>query len=161
MSTVWVPCDAAALSVGADEVADRLSASGATVRRNGSRGMLWLEPLVEVETARGRVGYSAVTAADVPALLAGALDDSAQCLGVVRARRRCGERRPCSAPSRVPAGPRAQLPRQKTSPTSTCGEPDQRSDATAYVCSAPRAWQASPRQRATRWSTEGLRRKSW
>jgi len=38
--TVWVPCDAAAVSVGADEVAEAFAAAGATVRRNGSRGML-------------------------------------------------------------------------------------------------------------------------
>ncbi len=83
MTTVWVPCDAAALSVGADDVADRLSAAGVTVRRNGSRGMLWLEPLVEVETPRGRVGYAGVSPADVPALLAGTLDPTEQCVGVV------------------------------------------------------------------------------
>ena len=49
MTTVWVPIDAAARSVGADEVADAFAAAGATVRRNGSRGLLWLEPLAEVE----------------------------------------------------------------------------------------------------------------
>jgi formate dehydrogenase iron-sulfur subunit len=57
MTTVWVPCDAAARAVGADEVAEAFAAAGATVRRNGSRGMLWLEPLVEVETDAGRIGY--------------------------------------------------------------------------------------------------------
>jgi formate dehydrogenase iron-sulfur subunit len=62
MSTVYVPCDSAAVSVGADEVAAALAAvPGVTVRRNGSRGMLWLEPLVEVETSGGRVGYPNVT----------------------------------------------------------------------------------------------------
>ncbi len=43
---------------------------GTRVVRNGSRGMLWLEPLVEVATAAGRIGYGPVTAADVPGLLA-------------------------------------------------------------------------------------------
>jgi formate dehydrogenase iron-sulfur subunit len=44
---------------------------GADIRlvRNGSRGMLWLEPLVEVDTGSGRVGYGPVSAADVPGLL--------------------------------------------------------------------------------------------
>jgi formate dehydrogenase subunit gamma len=37
----------------------------ATVRRNGSRGMLWLEPLVEVETDAGRIGYGNITEAAV------------------------------------------------------------------------------------------------
>ena len=39
--TVYVPADAAALSVGADEVAAALTAAGAEVRRTGSRGLLW------------------------------------------------------------------------------------------------------------------------
>ncbi len=40
----------------------RPSARGASVEivRNGSRGMLWLEPLVEVETPQGRIGYGHV-----------------------------------------------------------------------------------------------------
>ncbi len=59
---VYVPADAAAVSVGADEVADALSGiPGFIVRRNGSRGLLWAEPLVEVETDAGRVGYAGVT----------------------------------------------------------------------------------------------------
>ena len=49
---VFVPGDAAAVSVGADEVAAAFEAAGVTAVRNGSRGMLWLEPLVEVETER-------------------------------------------------------------------------------------------------------------
>ena len=39
---VWVPADAAAVAAGADEVAAAFAAAGATVRRNGSRGMFWL-----------------------------------------------------------------------------------------------------------------------
>ena len=57
---VFVPGDAAAVSVGADEVAAAFEAAGAVVVRNGSRGMLWLEPLVEVETEAGRVGFANV-----------------------------------------------------------------------------------------------------
>lgn len=79
MTTVWVPCDAAAVSVGADEVAAAFAAAGATVRRNGSRGLLWLEPLVEVETEEGRVGYGNVTPADVEAVL----DGTAESVGIV------------------------------------------------------------------------------
>ncbi|MDR0214659.1 MAG: NAD(P)H-dependent oxidoreductase subunit E [Comamonas sp.] len=72
---VYVPRDAAALAVGADAVAQALQSEAAarglkiTLVRNGSRGLLWLETLVEVETAQGRVAYGPVTAADVPALL--------------------------------------------------------------------------------------------
>ncbi|GAB2977254.1 NADH-quinone oxidoreductase subunit NuoF [Amycolatopsis acidiphila] len=66
---VYVPGDSAARSVGADLVAAALEAEGATVVRNGSRGMLWLEPFVELETDRGRVGYGPVTPDAVPAIL--------------------------------------------------------------------------------------------
>jgi len=83
MTTAWVPCDAAAVALGADDVADAISAAGVTVRRNGSRGMLWLEPLVEVETERGRVGYGNITESEVGPLLDGALDDTDRCIGVV------------------------------------------------------------------------------
>ena len=68
---IYVPCDAAALSVGADDVAEAIAreakARGANVRiiRNGSRGMLWLEPLVEVATDKGRIGYGPVRPEDV------------------------------------------------------------------------------------------------
>ena len=62
MTTVYVPADAAALSVGADEVAAAFDAlDGVTVVRTGSRGLLWAEPLVEVATPEGRVGYAHVT----------------------------------------------------------------------------------------------------
>lgn len=69
---VYVPRDSAARSVGADEVALRIAhlAPNADLIRNGSRGMLWLEPFVEVETSSGRVGYGPVTPDDVEALLA-------------------------------------------------------------------------------------------
>ena len=70
MSRVFVPRDSAARSVGADEVAAALLAAGHEVIRNGSRGLFFLEPLVEVETPEGRVAYGPVTANDVPALLA-------------------------------------------------------------------------------------------
>jgi formate dehydrogenase iron-sulfur subunit len=67
---VFVPRDAAARAAGADAVAATLAAQpGVRVVRNGSRGMLWLEPLVEVGTAAGRVAYGPVSAADVPGLL--------------------------------------------------------------------------------------------
>lgn len=79
--TLFVPRDSAALAVGADEVADRLlalaTAGGRSVRivRNGSRGMLWLEPLVEVQTPQGRVAYGPVAPEDVSGLLAAGLLD--------------------------------------------------------------------------------------
>lgn len=72
--TIYIPKDAAALSVGADDVAEAIAAEAARRRlsinivRTGSRGMLWLEPLVEVALPEGRVAYGPVTVQDVPAL---------------------------------------------------------------------------------------------
>lgn len=71
---IFVPIDAAALSIGAEAVA-RAVASEAQARgiavelvRTGSRGMLWLEPMIEVETPAGRIAYGPVAAADVAGL---------------------------------------------------------------------------------------------
>ncbi len=65
---IWVPLDAAAKALGADEVAAALAADF-TVTRNGTRGMIWLEPLVEVERDGVRYGYGPVEAGDVPGLV--------------------------------------------------------------------------------------------
>ena len=71
---VFVPIDAAALSVGAEQVAAAIAQEAAargvaiTLVRNGSRGLFWLEPLVEVETPAGRVAYGPVAPADVAGL---------------------------------------------------------------------------------------------
>ncbi|GAC1630364.1 MAG: NADH-quinone oxidoreductase subunit NuoF [Nevskia sp.] len=72
--TIYVPRDSAAISVGADDTAQAIAAEaakrGETIRlvRNSSRGLLWAEPLVEVETAQGRVAYGPVQAGDVAGL---------------------------------------------------------------------------------------------
>ncbi len=72
---VFVPCDSAALAVGADAVAHALQTACArrgdaiALVRNGSRGLFWLEPLIEVETPHGRVAYGPVTPDDVAPLL--------------------------------------------------------------------------------------------
>jgi formate dehydrogenase iron-sulfur subunit len=74
---VYVPGDAAATSIGADEVARAIAQEAARrgaaidLVRNGSRGACWLEPLVEISTAAGRLAYGPVTVADVPGLFAG------------------------------------------------------------------------------------------
>jgi formate dehydrogenase iron-sulfur subunit len=71
---VFVPSDTTARSLGADAVAAAIAAQAAErgakveVVRNGSRGLYWLEPLVEVDVKGTRVAYGPVTAADVPAL---------------------------------------------------------------------------------------------
>ena len=71
---IYLPLDSAAVALGADEIAHAIEkhahAKGVAVTlvRNGSRGMVWLEPLVEVETPDGRLAFGPMTLADVPAL---------------------------------------------------------------------------------------------
>ena len=71
---IYLPLDSAAVALGADEIADAIlaqaNAKGVSVElvRNGSRGMVWLEPLAEVVTPAGRMAFGPMTLADVPAL---------------------------------------------------------------------------------------------
>jgi len=71
---IYVPRDAAAKALGADDVAAAVMAEGlrrgvaVELVRNGSRGMVWLEPLVEVVTDAGRVAFGPLDAGDVAAL---------------------------------------------------------------------------------------------
>jgi len=80
---LFIPRDAAALSVGADEVATAIGAAAARqnvaveIVRTGSRGLLWLEPMVEVATPRGRVAYGPVEPGDAESLLAALRGDGA------------------------------------------------------------------------------------
>jgi formate dehydrogenase iron-sulfur subunit len=73
--TFYVPRDSGALALGAEKVARKLQTEietrnlDARIIRNGSRGLYWLEPMVEVETPNGRVAYGPVKASDVTALL--------------------------------------------------------------------------------------------
>ena len=83
MTRVFIPRDSAARSVGADEVAVAIETLAATrganveIVRNGSRGMMWLEPLVEVVTDEGRIAYGPVTPDKVASLFdTGFLDGS-------------------------------------------------------------------------------------
>ena len=74
MIKVFVPRDSSALGLGAEEVALAIQAEAEKRQvaieliRNGSRGLYWLEPLVEVATPQGRIAYGPVTIADVPRL---------------------------------------------------------------------------------------------
>ena len=80
---IFIPGDAGALAVGADEVAAALRVAAAArhleveVVRTGSRGLYWLEPLVEVATAAGRMAYGPVAPADAAGVLDAALADGA------------------------------------------------------------------------------------
>ena len=72
---LYIPIDAGALAVGAEEVATGIRAAAARhkvavdIVRNGSRGLYWLEPMVEVETPAGRVAYGPVAPGDAESLL--------------------------------------------------------------------------------------------
>ncbi|MDQ1848748.1 NADH-quinone oxidoreductase subunit NuoF [Gemmobacter fulvus] len=81
---IYLPLDAAAKALGADDVAKAVQAEAAkrgidlTLVRNGSRGMVWLEPLLEVETPEGRMAYGPMTVSDVAGVFDGS---SAKALG--------------------------------------------------------------------------------
>ncbi|HWM32474.1 MAG TPA: NADH-quinone oxidoreductase subunit NuoF [Methyloceanibacter sp.] len=85
---LYIPRDSGALCVGAEDVAAAFRKAAekrgleVEVVRTGSRGLYWLEPLVEVETPEGRVGYGPVSVAEVESLL----DEGEKhrlCLGLV------------------------------------------------------------------------------
>lgn len=80
MMQVRIADDALALACGADAVADSFARAGYDVIRTSSWGLHWLEPLVEIHTAEGWVGYGPVTPADVPTIIDGT---SLLALGVV------------------------------------------------------------------------------
>lgn len=71
---LYIPRDAAAKALGADDVVAAVQAEAArrgievTIVRNGSRGMVFLEPLVEVEREAGRFAFGPVSASDVVSL---------------------------------------------------------------------------------------------
>jgi len=71
---IYIPGDSGALALGAEKVARAIEAELASrnieakIVRNGSRGLYWLEPMVEVATERGRIAYGPVDARDVASL---------------------------------------------------------------------------------------------
>jgi len=74
MIKVYVPRDSSALRLGAEGVAEAIVLEAGRRQlqldlvRNGSRGLYWLEPMVEVETPAGRMAFGPVTVKDVPGL---------------------------------------------------------------------------------------------
>nr|WP_245555187.1 formate dehydrogenase beta subunit [Hahella ganghwensis] len=75
MTKIFIPRDTTALSLGAEDIVFAMKEAiqerglDAEIVRNGSRGMFWLEPLVEVDTPEGRVAYGPVQQEDVVSLL--------------------------------------------------------------------------------------------
>jgi formate dehydrogenase iron-sulfur subunit len=89
MNKVFISKDSAAIAVGADEVAAAFAKAfserglDVSIVRTGSRGMCWLEPMVEVETPQGRIAYGPVDPSDINALLdAGLLNGGAHPLSL-------------------------------------------------------------------------------
>ncbi|NJA07299.1 NADH-quinone oxidoreductase subunit NuoF [Methylococcaceae bacterium WWC4] len=82
MTRLFISRDSTALSLGAELVAQTLQRHTAgqniEIIRNGSRGLFWLEPLIEVETDAGRVAYGPVQPEDVASLLASGLLEGKQ-----------------------------------------------------------------------------------
>ena len=125
---VFVPRDSAALAVGADEVAAVLSAQAAQrglaveLVRNSSRGLFWLETLIEVQTPQGRVAYGPVAPEDVAGLLdpqTKALSQQSYESGVSTAARldKAQWNLPTPAPGWTIRSPRSSPARGPTSPT--------------------------------------------
>jgi formate dehydrogenase iron-sulfur subunit len=122
--TVCVPRDATARSFGADLVADAIAQEAhqrgldLSIKRTGSRGAFFLEPLVEVDLPGGRVAYAGIREEDVPGLFdagflrggshAKCIDDPAMHPFFAVQKRltfaRCGEIDPCSIEDYVATG---------------------------------------------------------
>ncbi|MDD2099716.1 NADH-quinone oxidoreductase subunit NuoF [Pseudomonas putida] len=75
MPAFYVSRDSVARAVGAEEVVEALIIHGRgrvvplVINRTSSRGLYWLEPLLEVDTPQGRFGFGPLTADDVPSVL--------------------------------------------------------------------------------------------
>ena len=81
MTRVFIPADTSAKSLGADQLVtflqNQTNFTGEIIR-NGSRGLTWLEPLIEVETENGRFAYGPVTLDDLEDLLTSGMLEGAQ-----------------------------------------------------------------------------------
>jgi formate dehydrogenase iron-sulfur subunit len=71
MTRVFIPRDSTALALGAEKLARAFARTGVEIVRTGSRGLYWLEPLVEIERDGVRLGYGPLEPKDVDAVLAG------------------------------------------------------------------------------------------
>ena len=89
---VYISGDTTAVAVGAERVAQRFEVEATRADlsyelvRSGSRGAFGLEPLLEVDSARGRVGFAGVTPDDIPELIRcvnESVFEHPKCLGLV------------------------------------------------------------------------------
>jgi formate dehydrogenase iron-sulfur subunit len=71
---LYIPADTLAIALGADDIARaigqeaKMRGESVDIIRNGSRGLCWAEPLLEVQTDKGRIAYGKITKADVASL---------------------------------------------------------------------------------------------
>ena len=136
IARIFVPRDAGALALGADEVeraiiaAERRRGIEVDIVRTGSRGLYWLELMIEVTTAQGRIAYGPVSARDVEELFAAGFLDG--------------------GPHPLRLGRPEELPFLKRQRRFTC----------ACSATAPLAWQASARHSFRMWRPAGAWRKS-
>jgi len=71
---IFIPRDSSSISLGADKVYQEILNEAKkrnidiNIVRNGSRGLFWLEPMIEVETSKGRVAYGPINSSDVNSL---------------------------------------------------------------------------------------------
>ena len=72
---IFIPRESTAISLGAHDVAQAFTDYSSqhnidiSIIRNGSRGLYWLEPMIEVETPQGRMAYGPVESADVASII--------------------------------------------------------------------------------------------
>src|SRR5690606_35200785 len=146
---LFVPCDAVAVALDADRIVDALQAHAAQrgvaieIVRTGSRGLHWLEPMVEVATNSGRVAYGPVTVADAAGVLDAIIDGAAHPLAL-------------GAPEEIPF-----LKRQTRLTFARCGltDPTSLDDYRAYggTRGLARALEIGPQAIVTEVTESGLR----
>ena len=90
ITKIFIPRETAAMSMGSDELAEKIALFSESknisieIVRNGSWGMSWLEPLIEVDTSNGRIAYGPVSIDDIESLFESNLlegSDHALCQG--------------------------------------------------------------------------------
>lgn len=80
---IYIPHDSGSVALGADDIAKDLSQKDVTIIRNGSRGLYWLEPMIEVESDAGRFAFGPITSAADLDLEAMAKSEGPNALGPV------------------------------------------------------------------------------
>ncbi len=75
MIKIYVPQDTTAVALGADQIADKVleltekQKRSVDIVRNGSRGLFWLEPMIEIESNQGRIALGPVAVEDVGSIV--------------------------------------------------------------------------------------------